>query len=192
MNQESQSGWKRKDTRVLHAHSRLKLVEDTVILPDGEEVEYIRFDDYASYPTVIAINEQGKILLTHEYAYPVNKVLTQFPEGSQEEGESLIDAARRELLEETGFVADNYEIIGENLAYHRRTDAKNYIVLATRNVRQAEKPETEKEESGITTEWVTEGELWNMLATGKIIHKNAQAAWALYQAHKLRLGTDKI
>jgi ADP-ribose pyrophosphatase len=81
-------------------HPRMQIVEDTVELPDGATIKYIReAPSKSSSVAVIAINEEDKILLQQEYSYPPNKIMYQLPGGAVEDGESIFDAANRELSE---------------------------------------------------------------------------------------------
>ena len=162
-------------------HPRLTVVEDDVVLPSGLATTYIRFNDYADYPTLVVKNAEGMILLNREYAYPPDKVLFQFPEGSQEKGETLLEAAQRELGEEAGLRAGKLTVLGTNYHYHRRTEAMSHIVLAEELAEYTALGDPE--EVGIISSWHTEDEIWQMIKSGKIVQKNTLAAWATYQAH---------
>lgn len=177
--------WEKIDSKVIFEHPRIVLVEDTVILPNREESKYLRMEGrhFVDFPTIIARRDDGRIMVTEEYAYPSNKVLNQFPEGAADEGESMETAAAREFLEETGFVAKQLRVIGSCLHEHRRSACMQYTVLATGLTQEAE-PQTEAEEGEIIVSWLTEDEIWQLIADGKIIQKNALAAWSIYQAHK--------
>lgn len=67
-----------------------------------KEVFYVRPQDAAG---VIALDEQGRILVTREFRPKTNQIHWRMPAGRCEAGEDLITTARRELREETGFDA---------------------------------------------------------------------------------------
>lgn len=93
--------WKCQKTKTLFQHSRITIVEDDVKLPSGKVTQYLRFANGGQRVTVICLKD-NKILLQKEYSYPVNEVLYQFPGGKLEKGESPVEAAKRELVEESG------------------------------------------------------------------------------------------
>lgn len=176
--------WETISSRVIFEHPRLVLAEDRVLLPGGQEVDYLRFEGAADYATIIPRRDDGRLLLLTEHAYPVNQALLQFPEGVQDGAETPEAAANRELAEEAGLQAGKLTEIGRNLSHHRRSTAVNIIFLAEELKSVATKPELE--EAGITSKWVRESEIWQLIASGKIVQKNTLAAWAMYQASKFK------
>ena len=59
---------------------------------------------------VVVAQENDKIILVKQYRYPVQTELWELPAGKlDKEGEDILSAAKRELLEETGFTADNWQ-----------------------------------------------------------------------------------
>ena len=97
------------DGRILHVY------DDAVSLPDGRSAsrELIR---HVGAVCVIPVTDDGKVVVERQFRYPVGRVLTEIPAGKldskQEDREA---AARRELREETGYVAD--EMIDMGLFY---------------------------------------------------------------------------
>jgi len=175
--------WKRVSSKIIFSHPRIKLAEDIVILPNGNKVKYIRYEGYSDVSTIMTMGRDNKFLMIREYTYPIDQELLKFPEGAIDKNEDPKVAAKRELEEETGFSAAKFVIIGSNLHFHRRSKAKNYIVVASSPYELAEKPPGDQEEN-ITTVWLTEKEIWAAIKNGQIIQKNALAAWAHYQANK--------
>ncbi|HRI35630.1 MAG TPA: hypothetical protein PK765_00725 [bacterium] len=74
--------WKTVATRQIFSHPRLTLIEDEVLLPNGEPTTYLRFDDRGGSTTsVIAIRDDGKILVQREYSHPLSRIIWQLPGG---------------------------------------------------------------------------------------------------------------
>jgi ADP-ribose pyrophosphatase len=61
---------------------------------------------------VVALTEAGQVLLIRQYRAGTQTITTEIPGGTVDEGETPLDAARRELREETGYEADTWEMIG--------------------------------------------------------------------------------
>lgn len=76
---------------------------DEVVLPNGKKAK----KDYVKYPEAVAIVpfiDEENIILIHQYRYPVGKAIYEIPAGKLENPkENKIQAAKRELLEETGY-----------------------------------------------------------------------------------------
>jgi ADP-ribose pyrophosphatase len=76
---------------------------DRVRLPNGREttVDIVR---HSRSVVIVPIPEPGKIILIRQFRYPVHRFLWELPAGSVDEGETPVDAARRECHEEIGLV----------------------------------------------------------------------------------------
>lgn len=89
----------------------LKVHRDTVRLPDGAEAtrEYIR---HPGAVAVVALLDDGRVLLERQFRYPNRREFIEIPAGKLEPGEPHLDTAKRELLEETGYVAAEWTRLG--------------------------------------------------------------------------------
>src|SRR5262245_6274253 len=65
------------------------------------------------YVSIVALTADGRLLLVRQYRPAVEQVTLELPCGHVEPGETPEEAARKELLEETGYVADQFELLGE-------------------------------------------------------------------------------
>lgn len=172
--------WKRLRTTTLLKHSRLNIVEDDVILPEGGEAKYLRFEGQRDYVTVVAEHE-SRLALLREYSYPLDEWLWQFPEGMLRPDEDPVTGAARQLAEETGWTPSQAQVIGMNYGNHRRSTQKNYIVYAD-GVMQTLKLDGDPEEAGTETHWFSKREIQHKVADGVIKQKNTLAALGLYLA----------
>ena len=84
--------------RMLHIKS------DTVRLPDGTQATR-EFVVHPGAAMIIPRLPDGKLLFERQYRYPLARVFIEFPAGKVDPGEDPLTAAKRELTEETGYVA---------------------------------------------------------------------------------------
>ena len=87
--------------------SLLKVHRDVVRLPDGSEGtrEYIR---HPGAVAVVAMFDDGNIVLERQFRYPPRREFIEIPAGKLEPGEPPLGTAQRELLEETGYEAQEW------------------------------------------------------------------------------------
>jgi ADP-ribose pyrophosphatase len=77
---------------------------------EGEPPFYsLRLPDYTS---IVAVTEEGRIVIVRQYRPAVEKHTLELPSGLIDPGESPAEAAGRELLEETGYRAPSVEVLG--------------------------------------------------------------------------------
>ena len=94
------------DGKILH------VVHDTVELPNGAEAfrEVIR---HTGAVCVIPVTEDGMVIMERQYRYPIARVMLEIPAGKLEYGEEPLSAAKRELEEEIGAVAEDWRHLGD-------------------------------------------------------------------------------
>ncbi|MDX2129226.1 MAG: NUDIX hydrolase [Chloroherpetonaceae bacterium] len=89
----------------------LVMREDRLKVPDGGIIEKYWVWEYPAWVNVIAITERNEIVLIRQYRYALGKVYFEIPAGTIDPGETNLEsAARRELLEETGYGEGTWEL----------------------------------------------------------------------------------
>jgi putative hydrolase of HD superfamily len=88
----------------------INVVTRTYDLPDGNSTDWDILDDHDA-AAVLAITRGGEVVLVRQYRPGPGRVLDELPGGMVDPGESPLDAAARELLEETGY-RGTIEIVG--------------------------------------------------------------------------------
>jgi 8-oxo-dGTP pyrophosphatase MutT (NUDIX family) len=84
----------------------LRVREDHVRLPNGLELESFYVMEGRHWASVVAVTEDRHVVLVEQYRHGISTVTLELPAGMIDEGETPLEAARRELLEETGYHAD--------------------------------------------------------------------------------------
>jgi len=89
----------------------LRVYADRVRAPDGHisQREYVR---HPGAVVVVPLLDDGQVLLERQYRYPLRRTFIEFPAGKIDPGESLLACAQRELMEETGYHADQWLHLG--------------------------------------------------------------------------------
>lgn len=89
----------------------LHVVRDTVRLPDGA-TSYREFVLHPGAVVVVALLDDGQVVVERQYRHPVGQVFIEFPAGKIDPGEDRLACAQRELLEETGYTAREWAHAG--------------------------------------------------------------------------------
>lgn len=89
----------------------LDVRRDLVRLPDGREAtrEYVR---HPGAVVIVAVLPDGRLLFERQFRYPLRRVFIELPAGKIDADEDILECARRELREETGFEADEWRHLG--------------------------------------------------------------------------------
>ena len=102
---------------------------DTVVLPDGKKAsrELVR---HPGGVCVVAYDGEN-IYLVKQYRKPYDEVVTELPAGKLEYGEDPLECGKRELLEEAGMTAENFESLGKFYSSPGFCSETIYAYLAT-------------------------------------------------------------
>jgi ADP-ribose pyrophosphatase len=114
---------------------------------------------------MMAVDDKKHILLVRQYRLPADKYLWELPAGKVDEGETPIQAARRELIEETGYRAKKWEKLSTFYPSPGFVAERMIIFLATGLTAGDATP---MEDERIETRWYKKKELAKMIRSGKI------------------------
>jgi len=103
--------WRTLSSREVYRNAWLALREDRVIRPDGAEGIYSVVEMRPSIG-VLALNSHDQVAMVSQWRYAHNKVSLEIPTGGSNVNEETLEAAKRELAEETGLIAKNWTFLG--------------------------------------------------------------------------------
>jgi 8-oxo-dGTP pyrophosphatase MutT (NUDIX family) len=124
--------WKTISQETTYENAWIKVEHHEVVNPAGNPGIYgkVHFKNIAI--SIVPIDSEGFTYLVGQYRYTLNSYSWEVPEGgcSIESGESTLDAAKRELLEETGLVASKWTQLGEVYLSNSVSDEKAIMYVA--------------------------------------------------------------
>ena len=128
---DQQNPWKIIKQDIVYDNNWISLIHHEVINPSGGPGIYgkVHFKNYAI--GVIAVDDDLQTYLVGQYRFTLNQYSWEIPEGGCPFQEDPLDAAKRELLEETGLKAANWLKIGEAYLSNSVSDEKAIYYLAT-------------------------------------------------------------
>jgi 8-oxo-dGTP pyrophosphatase MutT (NUDIX family) len=139
--------WQRlSSTLLLDRQPWFSVFGDRVRLPSGKEIDGFLRIDSRSYTVVFAVTDDDHVIFVEGYKYGADRVILQLPAGYIEDGEAAEACARRELLEETGYSAAEWEALGVYCPDGNRGFGRAHFFLA-RGARASQMAELDEMES---------------------------------------------
>lgn len=114
---------------------------------------------------MMAVDDRKRVLLVRQYRLPANQSLWELPAGKVDEGENVLQAAKRELIEETGVRAKKWKKLVSFFPSPGYVQEKMTIFLAA-DLTQGESQPMEDER--IETRWFTKKELRKLISSNQI------------------------
>jgi ADP-ribose pyrophosphatase len=120
---------------------------------------------HAGSAVMMAVDEKKRVLLVRQYRLPAEKNLWELPAGRLDPGEKPLQAAKRELIEETGYRARTWTKLASFFASPGFVQERMTIFLATDLTAGTATP---MEDERIEVRWFTSRELADLIRDGKI------------------------
>jgi len=150
---------------------------DTVELPDGRTRDRFHHIVLPEYAITCAITPERRFVMVREYKHGAARICLNAPAGRVEDGEEPLAGAQRELLEETGFAADEWRALGAFVVDASTGCSRAHVFLA-RNARPVAAPHPDELEE-IDVVLLEENGLRAALAAGEIVMMPTACALAL-------------
>ena len=157
--------WTRRSRRVAYENPWITVWHDEVTRPDGAPGIYgvVHFANVAA--GVLALDDDDRVLLVGQHRYTLDDYSWEIPEGGVPPGESALDGARRELLEETGVTAADWREIARAHLSNSVSDESAVIFLATGLSSGVASPEGTED---LALRWLPFAEVLAMTLDGRI------------------------
>ncbi len=158
--------WEVLESEYLHRRPWLTVRRDKVRLPNGTVHPEYYVLEYPTWVNVIALTPEGKFVMVKQYRHGLGIVATELCAGVAEAGEEPVEAAKRELLEETGFGGGEWELLSVLCANPGSQNNLSYSFIARGVVRMDSQHLDETED--IKVEILDEAEVMEMLVNDRL------------------------
>ena len=158
--------WKVLESEYLVRRPWLTARRDRLELPDGRIIPEYYVLEYTNWVNVIAITKDGQFVMERQYRHAARKISLELPCGVMEEGETPLEAAQRELLEETGFGGGQWKKLMELSPNPSAMSNTTHCFLAIGVEKIAEQHLDETEELSVL--FITKEEVKRMLNENQI------------------------
>lgn len=175
--------WKTLESKYLIRRPWLTARVDKVELPDGRINDEYYILEYPTWINVIARRKDGRFVMVEQYRHGLDDVFTEICAGVVEKGEDPLDAAKRELAEETGHTGGRWTHWMTLSANPSTTTNLTYCYLAE-DVEETEGQHLDATED-IRVRLLTEDELYALLSSGGIVQAlMAAPLWKYFALRK--------
>jgi ADP-ribose pyrophosphatase len=158
--------WKTLSKQTILNHSKFLVVENHAVeLPDGRVIEDWPWVITPEFATILAETTDGRFLVFRQSKYAVDGVTLAPPGGYIEPGEEPLAAAQRELLEETGYTADEWLSLGDYAVDSNRGAGVAHLFLARGASRVTDSDADDLEDQELL--YLTRAEVESALAAGE-------------------------
>jgi len=159
--------WQTIESSYLHRRPWLTMRQDVVKLSNGRTIDDYYVQEFPDWVNVLALTKERKAVLIRQYRHGLGSVDYELPAGVCEPDESPLEAARRELLEETGYSGGMWSPLMTLSPNPALQNNLSYSFLAEGVTRSATQQLDPTEE--ITVHEVTLDDLRNLIFGGEML-----------------------
>ncbi len=123
--------WKKLDSKYIIQRPWATLRVDKLEMPNGNIKDEYYVLEYPTWVNMVALTEDNQVIFVRQYRHGAGQVMVELPAGVVEENEEPEIAARRELLEETGYAFNDITYVCELFANPATSGNLTYTYLLT-------------------------------------------------------------
>jgi ADP-ribose pyrophosphatase len=169
------------ESREVYSCKLFRVTEDKAVDPKGKFEIARSVVRHKGSAVMLAMDDKKRILLVRQYRLPADRYLWELPAGKLDDGEKPLQAAKRELAEETGYKAKKWEKLASFYVSPGYVEERMTIFLA-RDLTAGEA--TPMDDERIETRWFKKKEIQEMIDSGKI--EDAKTIVGFYRATTAR------
>lgn len=175
---------KQLERKAIYESPWINLYIDKVQMPSGKIIDKYHQLDYPKESVVVLlVNSKGAICFIKSLRYTTQSEEWELPAGSVDKGEDVIEAAKREGIEETGFKVINLE---EVYRFNPSIGMSNQLVHVLFGEVQDDKQDVIDEDEVRETNWLKKDQIQSMIAKNEIIDGISLLPLLLYFSKDIR------
>ena len=117
------------DRVTIHRGSVFELIRENVTLENGTTTD-VEFIEHPGAAAIVPFLSDNRVVMLKQYRHALKKVIWEMPAGTLDPKEDVLSCAKRELVEETGYSADQWHRLGEITPVPGYSNERIHIFLA--------------------------------------------------------------
>lgn len=170
--------WKLQKSEIQCSNRVFSVRKDKSLSPEDGKLHDFYVVNAPDWINVVAITPHNEFLLIKQYRHGIRDITIEIPGGMIDPGESPLESAKRELLEETGYKSENWKKIGMVHPNPAIMSNNCYTFLAL-NCKRVSEPNFDSTEN-IETFFCSSDEIKKYITEGSITHSLVVAAFNFY------------
>jgi 8-oxo-dGTP pyrophosphatase MutT (NUDIX family) len=169
------------ESQTLYTGKIFALRADEVLMPGGKTARREVVEHYGAV-AIVALDDDGNVVMVYQYRHPLGRRLWELPAGLLDvAGEPAHLTAARELEEEVGLAADDWQVLVDVVSTPGFTDESVRVYLAT-GLSEIDRPDAHDEEADMRTQRFPLADAVQMVFNGEIVNALAVAGILAAQA----------